>query len=180
MVWQVLELGMHTVTLAKAWFTVKKLCGAGPESTRMGCTLFDSTIGITVTVKFPDLLVSWTDVAVTVRVVVDETVGAVSRPVLVIVPALAVHVTKELKLPVPSTVAEHWLVPPDCTVDGVPVTLTEVIVDPLPALPPQASINNTLDITSNSPIIFTPSSPSQRMSLAGTPLGTNCGMYATP
>jgi len=42
--------------------------------------------------------------------VVEDTTGAVNRPVDEIVPALALHVTALLKLPVPVTVAEHWLV----------------------------------------------------------------------
>ena len=45
-----------------------------------------------------------------------------------IVPRLAVQVTVESKLPVPCTVAEHWLVWPSCTVAGLHETLTEVIV----------------------------------------------------
>jgi len=76
----------------------------------MGCTLF---VGLTVTVAVPDFDVSCVETtAVTVTDVVEETVCAVNKPVDVIVPALAVHVTAELKLPVPVTDAEHWLVWP--------------------------------------------------------------------
>jgi hypothetical protein len=108
----------------------------------------------------PDLLLSCVEVAVTVRVVVVETVGAVSRPPEEIVPPALTgasdHVTVELKLPVPVMVAEHWLVPPDCTVDGVQVTLTELIVDPpLPLLPPQATMSARLPTTISSPIVRT-------------------------
>jgi hypothetical protein len=42
--------------------------------------------------------------------VIEVTTGAVNRPADEMVPALAVHVTAELKFPVPETVAEHWLV----------------------------------------------------------------------
>jgi hypothetical protein len=52
--------------------------------------------------------------------------GAVNRPVELIVPRLADHVTDELKLPVPRTVVLHWEVWPVATVDGVQVTETEV------------------------------------------------------
>jgi hypothetical protein len=54
----------------------------------------------------------------------------VNKPELEMVPALAVHVTPELKLPVPITVAEHWLVWPYRMVEGEQLTLTEVIVEP--------------------------------------------------
>jgi hypothetical protein len=104
----------------------------------------------------PNLLVSWVDVAVTVTDVVVETVGAVSRPPVEIEPALADHVTVELKLPVPVKVAEHWLIPPDCTVDGVQLTVTELIVDPpLPLLPPQAAMSAKLPTTISSPTVRT-------------------------
>jgi hypothetical protein len=49
----------------------------------------------------------------------------------VIVPALADHVTAVLKLPVPFTVAEHWLVwvvCPACRVVGLHDALTDVTV----------------------------------------------------
>jgi len=46
-------------------------------------------------------------VAVTVTDVIVVTEGAVNKPVEEIVPALAVHVTPVLKLPVPLTVAVH-------------------------------------------------------------------------
>jgi hypothetical protein len=108
MVWHVLLLGKHTVTLVKASFTVKKLCGAGPASTTMGWTLFTCCAGFTVTVAVPDLLVSWVEVAVIVTCsVVAPPDGGVNKPEAEIVPALAVHVTPELKFPVPITVAEH-------------------------------------------------------------------------
>jgi hypothetical protein len=49
---------------------------------------------VTVTVAVPDLVVSWTDVAVTVTV--PAVAGAVNAPEELIVPALADHVTDEL------------------------------------------------------------------------------------
>ena len=113
-------------------------------------------MGMTVTVAIPDLLLSWFEVAVTVTEVVAETVGAVSNPEEVIEPALADHVTEALKLPVPVIVAEHWLVPPDCTVDGVQLTLTDEIVDPPLPLPlPQASMRARLPTTISSPVVRT-------------------------
>jgi hypothetical protein len=97
----------------------------------MGCTLFVCWAGFTVTVAAPALLVSWVEVAVIVTCSeVTPPDGAVNKPELEMVPALAVHVTPELKLPVPITVAEHWLVWPYRMVEGEQLTLTEVIVEP--------------------------------------------------
>jgi hypothetical protein len=65
---------------------------------------------------------------------------------------VALHVTAELKFPVPVTVAEHWLVWPEVTVDGEQATLTPVMVDVdplLPLPPPQAAINITFPATNN-------------------------------
>jgi len=56
----------------------------------------------------PDFVVSCVEVAVTVTG--SDTLpplGAVNKPEAEIDPLLAVHVTAELKLPVPITVAEH-------------------------------------------------------------------------
>ena len=79
-------------------------------STTMGCTLF---AGFTVTVAVPDLVASCVEVAVIVTgSVTTPPEGAVNKPELEMVPALAVQFTAELKLPVPVTVAEHWLVCP--------------------------------------------------------------------
>ena len=61
---------------------------------------------MTVTVVVPDLVVSCVDVAVIVTEL--ALLGAVKLPEELIVPALALHVTAELKLPVPATVALHW------------------------------------------------------------------------
>jgi hypothetical protein len=74
----------------------------------MGCTLAPAAVGFTVTVAVPDLLVSCVEVAVMVTCSdVTPPDGAVNKPEAEIVPALAAHVTPELKLPVPITVAEH-------------------------------------------------------------------------
>jgi len=59
-------------------------------------------------VLVPDFEVSCVDVAVTVTS--RDTLpalGAVNKPDVEIDPALAVHVTAELKLPVPETNVEH-------------------------------------------------------------------------
>jgi hypothetical protein len=117
----------------------------------MGCTLLAGCAGFTVTVAVPALLVSWVEVAVIVTCSdVTPPDGAVNKPEMEIVPALAAHVTPELKLPVPVTVAEHWLVWPYRMIEGEQVTVTDVIVDdPLPP-PPQAAISVRLASTSNS------------------------------
>jgi len=64
---------------------------------------------ITVTVAEPDFVGSWVDVAVTIGVPAAE---GVNIPADVIAPPIADQVTAVLKLPVPETVAEHWLVCP--------------------------------------------------------------------
>ncbi len=99
------------------------------------------------------------EVAVTVTSNVASTVGAVYKPEEEIDPALPVgaltlQVTEVLKLPVPFTVAEHWLVPPEVTVEGEQLTLTEVMVgifDPPPL--PQAASHRTLSTASDKGIL---------------------------
>jgi hypothetical protein len=59
----------------------------------------------TVIVAVPALVVSCVLVAVTVTDPVE--LGAVNKPLPLIVPPLAVQVTAELKLPVPCTIAWH-------------------------------------------------------------------------
>ena len=104
------------------------------------------------TLAVPATFVFCVEVAVTVTDVIVVTEGAVNKPLEEIVPADAVHVTPELKLPVPFTVAEHWLVPPELTVVGEQLTVTDVTVEPEdPPLPPQAAITTLLPNTSNSP-----------------------------
>jgi len=117
-----------------------------------GATLPPAAGGFTVTLAVPATLVFCVEVAVTVTDVIVVTEGAVNKPAEEIVPALALHVTPELKLPVPLTVAEHWLVPPELTVVGEQLTVTDVTVDDDdPPLPPQAAITTMLPSTSNSP-----------------------------
>jgi hypothetical protein len=100
--------GTQTVTVVKATFVEVKVCGSGPASTTIGWTLFVCWAGFTVTVAAPDLLVSCVEVAVIVTCSdLAPPDGAANKPELEMVPALAVHVTPELKLPVPVTVAEH-------------------------------------------------------------------------
>jgi hypothetical protein len=81
---------------------------------------------ITVIVARPDLIVSCVLVAVTVTDPAEP--GAINSPLPLIVPALAVHVTAELKLPVPCTVALHCDVVLGATVEGLQLTATEEIV----------------------------------------------------
>ena len=162
MVWQVAVPGMHTVTVTNASFMVVKVCGAGPASTTMGCTLFACCVGFTVTVAVPDLLGSCTEVAVIVaNSVTTPPEGAVNRPELEMVPALAAQVTAELKFPVPITVAEHWLVCPYMMVEGEQVTLTEVIDDAATAAAAGAASRHPqrTATTSSRPILLTQSSP---------------------
>jgi hypothetical protein len=94
---------------------------------------------------------------------VEDTAGAVNRPEDDICPALALHVTVELKFPVPMTVAEHWLVWPDVTVNGEHDAVTDVMVDmppPPPPLPPQAAMSTTLPNASRIASLRTALSPS--------------------
>lgn len=49
--------------------------------------------GFTITVVDPDLLASWTEVALIVTVVDEETAGAVNKPDADTVPAVADHIT---------------------------------------------------------------------------------------
>jgi hypothetical protein len=134
-----------------------------------GATLFADAIGFTATVAVPDLVVSCVEVAVTVTFVAAETMGAVKRPEDDIWPAFVVHVTVELKFPVPMTVAEHWLVWPDGTVEGEHDAVTDVMVDVLPPppppplllpLPPQAAMSTTLPNASRIASLRTALSPS--------------------
>jgi hypothetical protein len=153
--------GTQTVMVTKGTFAEMKLPGSGPASTTMGATLGPAAVGLTVTEAVPDLVESWLEVAVTVSTRLAVTTGAVSRPELEIEPAVALHVTDELKFPVPFTVAEHWLVWPDVTVDGEQLTLTEVIeLEVLFPPPPQAASSDKLPSTRHSPSFCTVVSPS--------------------
>jgi hypothetical protein len=96
--------------------------------------------GVTVSVALPVLVVSCTDVAVIVTLVLLLTACPVKTPFWSIDPALVPHDTALLKLPVPVTVAVHWLVWPDSRDVGVQVILTAVIALLLLDPPPQADI----------------------------------------
>ena len=87
-----------------------------------------------------------------------ETGGAVNKPDVLTLPALADHVTAELKLPVPDTFAEQLLVWFEVTIADEQFTLTEVMVGavvalslPPPPPPPQAVARNAPPMTSKSP-----------------------------
>ena len=110
----------------------------------------------TVTVAFPDLLESSLLVAVTVTVAAEF--GAVRSPLPLTVPPLAVHITVELKLPVPSTVALHCEVAPVVMEEGAHTTDTEeivgvVVVPVLPIDPPPhpAITSSSDDAANNNP-----------------------------
>src|SRR5271165_275124 len=97
--------------------------------------------GVTVTVALAFLVESWIEVAVIVTMVATVTACAVNTPLASMLPALAPQETAVLKLvPVPVTVAVHWLVWPDTTVAGLQVMVTAVMAVLLEPLPPQAAI----------------------------------------
>ena len=82
-------------------------------------------------VAAPDLLVSSVDVAVMMVgpvVLVGAVKVAVSLAVDAMLPRFAAHVTVGSKLPVPCTVAVHWLVWPSGTMVGLHATPTEVMM----------------------------------------------------
>ncbi len=126
-------LALHVTALSPVPETVAEHWLFWPDSTVEGehwtVTGEIGPEGFTVTIVMPDLEVSW--VEVTVIVICSgafPTLGAVNKPDAEIDPALAAQVTTELKLPVPFTVTEHWLVWPYWMVEGEQVTVTEVIV----------------------------------------------------
>ena len=76
----------------------------------------------------PSFVGSSDDVALTVsEPEVGAVAGAVYKPVFEIVPETADQVTLELKLPVPVTVAEHWLVCEGWRLAAAQETLTDVM-----------------------------------------------------
>jgi hypothetical protein len=148
------------VTVAEHWLVWPDVTDDGEHDT-VTDVIVDGT-GFTVMVVVPSLVVSCVEVAVIVTGMVDDTVGAVNKPEEDICPALALQVTAELKFPVPVTVAEHWLVWPDVTVEGEHEAVTDVMVDvlPPPPLPPQAAINTKLPIANRIASLRTALSPS--------------------
>jgi len=104
----------------------------------------------------PLLVESCVEVAEMVTWVVKGTVAAVKRPVpaAMVPPPLAVQSTVELKLPVPVTVAVHWVVCRDAMEVGEQLAPTRVIVGvELLLLLPQAANNNRHHIPATVPRI---------------------------
>src|ERR1700747_1429462 len=105
-----------------------------------------------VTIADADLVGSATLVAVTENVVVLVTMGAVKRPLVEIVPPLAVHFTAVLVLPV--TLSVNCLVAPELTVAvvGEMVTATDccgaltVTVFDADAVSPRLSVTVSLTV----------------------------------
>jgi hypothetical protein len=101
----------------------------------------------TVMAAVPDFVVSCVLVAVTVTV--PPVIGAVKSPTVLIAPDAADHVTVELKLPVPCTVALHCEVACAATVEGVHETVTDEMEEegggwlPLEPPPPQAAASKS-------------------------------------
>src|SRR5271166_193847 len=122
--------------LAKAlhWLFCRDWMMVGVQETEIAETV------VTVTVALPFMVGSWTDVAVIVTMVATVTAWAVNTPFESMLPELDPHETAVLKLvPLPVTVAVHWLVWPDCSDVGLHVTVTAVM-EPLLEPPPQAAI----------------------------------------
>src|SRR5215472_2884811 len=102
--------------------------------------------GVTVTLAVAVFVVSWLETAVIVAVVLTFTGGPVRTPLVSMEPMLAPHVTDVLNVPVPVTVAVHWLVCPDSTEVGVQATETAVMVELLlPPPPPQPQITRSAE-----------------------------------
>lgn len=124
------------VPLAKAlhWLFWRDWMIVGVQVTVMVVT------GATAMVALAFLVVSWIEVAVIVTEAAALTDCAVNTPLASMVPALVPQETAVLKLPVPVTVAVHWLVWPDCTAVGVQVIDTAVMEELPDPPPPQAAI----------------------------------------
>ena len=87
----------------------------------------------------PHFVKSCVEVAFTAAVPeAGTTTGAVYRPLEVIAPESTDQVTAELKLPVPETLAEHWLFWLVCMLAGTQDTLTAVMVG--------GTVTNTVDV----------------------------------
>jgi hypothetical protein len=105
----------------------KRVRGVGDASETVVIVIPDAAEMVTVTVANPDLVASCTEVAVTVAE--PAVAGAVNSPAESTVPPFADHVTAELKLPVPVTVAAHCEVSPATTEVGLHATETDVMAD---------------------------------------------------
>ena len=79
-----------------------------------------------------------------------ETTGAVKTPPDVMEPAVAIQLTVVLKVPVPATVALHWINWLDWMVDGKQATVTLVTVVGL-LLEPQPATHKTAPTTNKRP-----------------------------
>jgi hypothetical protein len=113
----------------------------------------------TVMVVVPVFVESCVEVAVIVTCVLKGTVAAVNRPeaALIVPPVFAVQKTPELKLPVPETVAVHWLVCCDVIDVGEQLAPTKVIVEVVvPLLPPHADSSARQNTPARIPRIRTP------------------------
>jgi hypothetical protein len=114
----------------------------------------------TVITVVPSFVVSCVDMAVMVAWLVKGTVDAVKSPLELMVPLpLAVQVTVELKLPVPETLAVHWLVPRALMVVGLQLAPTTVMVDDVELLlpPPHAGSRMRQQMAARIPRSRTPS-----------------------
>jgi hypothetical protein len=112
---------------------------------------------VTVTEVVPVFVLSWTEAALIETVVLAVTAGAVKTPFASIVPLLDPQLTAVLNVPVPVTVAVHWLVWPDCTEVGVHETVTAVMVELLEPLPPHATIPRRASTANNRARVRKPS-----------------------
>ena len=129
---------------------VHVLVWAGVMEDGVQTTLTEVIVGAAAMVRFakPDLVASCVLFAMIVAwPPVGTVAGAVNSPEVVIVPASVDQVTAEPKLPVPVTVAMHWLVLPVWTLVGVQEMVTEVMFGEgsaagLPLPPPQPATSN--------------------------------------
>jgi len=79
----------------------------------------------------PFFVASCVDVAVMVTCVAIRLVLAMKTPEVgpIVSPPLALHVTPDLKLPDPETVAVHWLVCPELTAVGLQLAPTATMIE---------------------------------------------------
>jgi hypothetical protein len=119
---------------AMHWLLCRGWIAVGEQVTVMAET------GVTVTVAVPTFVLSWMEAALIETVVLEVTAGAEKTPLTSTVPVLDPHETPVLKLPVPVTVAVHWLVWPDSMEVGAHDTVTAVMVELLEPPPPLQAI----------------------------------------
>jgi hypothetical protein len=131
---QFTRIVLDPFAMALHWLLCRGWIAVGEQVTLIAVT------GVTVTEVVPVFVLSWTEAALIETVVLAVTAGAVKTPFTSMVPLLDPHVTTVLNVPVPVTVAVHWLVWPDCTEVGVHETVTAVMVELPEPLPLQATI----------------------------------------